>query len=193
MFVAGFAPLVHNVRVTDKPLGSLNFKPVKADIEGKVQCLGKKGCSAHSIEVTLSLEGSASQTSKVNNAGELKFTGVLPATYTLSISEGGICWEKQEQKISVSKDVKDIVFKQIGKYISVDTTRSTLLQINDLNAKLVQEVQLGKDFQDFLLFPDSYLQFFRSRHKYNLRQQQRTSRRLSNQRMRGIRNIPRHS
>lgn len=37
----GFAPLEHRAKVVDKPLADLNFHAIKANIEGKVQCLGK--------------------------------------------------------------------------------------------------------------------------------------------------------
>ena len=37
----GFAPLEHKVKVEELPVGDLNFYAIKADIEGKVMCLGK--------------------------------------------------------------------------------------------------------------------------------------------------------
>jgi hypothetical protein len=133
----GFAPLEHKVKVVDKPLANLNFHAIKADIEGHIQCLASN-CGT-GLEVTLSLEGFNPQRQPISPDGKFKFTGVLPATYTLAVSEDGRCWERPVQQISVSKDVKDIVFKQIGKYITVDSTRSTLLIIQGIKSKQTQE------------------------------------------------------
>ncbi len=47
--------------------------------------------------------------------------GVLPGTYTLSLSDGDRrCWSEVVKKISVSADVKDIVFKQTGYNVQVN-------------------------------------------------------------------------
>lgn len=107
-----------------------------ADIEGKVKCLGNCGTN---LEVTLSLDGSNPVTVPVTSTGQFKFSNVLPATYTLAISEDGKCWEEPVKKIAVSKNVKDILFKQIGHYITLDSTRSTLLHIQGLKTKFSQE------------------------------------------------------
>ena len=37
----GFAPLEHQVKVSNAPVKDLNFQAIKADVEGKVQCIGK--------------------------------------------------------------------------------------------------------------------------------------------------------
>ena len=37
----GFAPLEHKVKVSNGPVEGLNFQAIKADVEGKVQCIGK--------------------------------------------------------------------------------------------------------------------------------------------------------
>ena len=87
----------------------------------------------------MSLDGSNPVTVPVTSTGQFKFSNVLPATYTLAISEDGKCWEEPVKKIAVSKNVKDILFKQIGHYITLDSTRSTLLHIQGLKTKFSQE------------------------------------------------------
>ena len=91
------------------------------------------------MEVSLILEGTTVQTLAIDNKGKFKFTGVLPATYTLSITENGRCWDEPVKKVSVSKDVKDLVFKQVGRYITVDSTKATLLTIEGRKTKKMQE------------------------------------------------------
>lgn len=93
--------------------------------------------------VTLSIDGVTSEQTKVDN-GAFKFIGVLPATYTVSISDGGKCWEEPVKKISVSKDVKDVFFKQIGFYVTVESSRSTLMTIHGVKSKQSQEVVISK-------------------------------------------------
>ena len=142
----GFAPLEHKVKVIDQPIKDLDFHAIKADIEGKVKCLGNCGSK---LEVTLSLEGitgpsSNSLITEVTSTGQFKFSNVLPATYVLTISEDGKCWDEPVKKISVSKNVKDIVFTQIGHYVTLDSTRSTLLHIQGLKTKFNQEVVIAK-------------------------------------------------
>ena len=98
------------------------------------------------LEVTLNVDGHVNKpvTVPVTSSGYFKFSNVLPATYTISISEDGKCWEEPIKKISVSKDVKDIVFQQIGNYITLDSTRATLLNIQGLKTKFNQEVVIAK-------------------------------------------------
>ena len=95
------------------------------------------------MEVSLILEGTTVQTLAIDNKGKFKFTGVLPATYTLSITENGRCWDEPAKKVSVSKDVKDLVFKQVGRYITVDSTKATLLTIEGRKTKKMQEAVIG--------------------------------------------------
>ena len=76
------------------------------------------------MEVSLILDERILKTTSVSaENGAYKFTGVLPNSYTVSISEDGKCWEEPVKKVSVSEDVKNIVFKQIGHIISVSSTR----------------------------------------------------------------------
>ncbi len=137
----GFAPLEHKVKVTDAPVGNLNFHAIKADIEGKVICLGST-CESPT-HVTLSLDRRVVSKAEVKKDGAFKFTGVLPATYTLSVTEDGICWDEAVKKISVSKDIKDVTFKQIGHYLTTLSTRPTLMVIEGAKSKERQEVNLA--------------------------------------------------
>jgi len=80
----------------------------------------------------------------VTSSGYFKFSNVLPATYTISISEDGKCWEEPVKKISVSENVKDIIFKQIGHFISVTSTQHTLMVIEGVKSKELQEVVIAQ-------------------------------------------------
>lgn len=96
------------------------------------------------MEVSLILEGNTIQTLAIDTKGKFKFSGVLPATYTLTITENGRCWDEPMKKVSVSKDVKDLVFQQIGRYITVDTMKPTLLTIEGRQTKKIQETQISQ-------------------------------------------------
>ena len=76
--------------------------------------------------------------------GAYKFTGVLPNTYTLSISDDGKCWKEPVKKVSVSEDVKNVDFQQVGHFISVSSTRKTLMLIEGAKSKELQEVVIAK-------------------------------------------------
>ena len=76
--------------------------------------------------------------------GAYKFTGVLPNTYTLSISDDGKCWKEPVKKVSVSEDVKNVDFQQVGHFISVSSTRKTLMLIEGVKSKELQEVVIAK-------------------------------------------------
>ena len=102
------------------------------------------GNCGSNLEVSLILEGTTIQTLAIDPKGTFKFSGVLPATYTLSITDDGKCWEEPVKKVSVSKDVRDIVFKQIGRYITVDSLRATLLTIEGRQTKKMQETVIAK-------------------------------------------------
>ena len=49
----GFAPLENRAIVSDSPIGDLNFHAIKADIEGRVQCLAEDCGSI--LEVSLKI------------------------------------------------------------------------------------------------------------------------------------------
>ena len=97
------------------------------------------------LEISLILDGRILQKSPVSaKNGNYKFSGVLPNTYTLSISDDGKCWEEPVKKISVSENVKDIIFKQIGHFISVTSTQHTLMVIEGVKSKELQEVVIAQ-------------------------------------------------
>jgi len=139
----GFAPLENRAIVSDSPIGDLNFHAIKADIEGRVQCLAEDCGSI--LEVSLMLDERILKKTLVSaENGAYKFTGVLPNTYTLSISDDGKCWKEPVKKVSVSEDVKNVDFQQVGHFISVSSTRKTLMLIEGAKSKELQEVVIAK-------------------------------------------------
>ncbi len=43
------------------------------------------------------------------------FSGILPGIFTVSVNKNDIrCWDKSSQQVTVSEDVKDVVFNQVG-------------------------------------------------------------------------------
>ena len=47
-------------------------------------------------------------------------------------------------KVSVSEDVKNVDFQQVGHFISVSSTRKTLMLIEGAKSKELQEVVIAK-------------------------------------------------
>jgi hypothetical protein len=51
----------------------------------------------------------------LDGKGNFKFSGILPGIYTVSVSNSDFrCWDKSSQQITVSENVKDVTFNQIG-------------------------------------------------------------------------------
>lgn len=47
--------------------------------------------------------------------GNYRFSGILPGIYTVSVTKNDFrCWDKSSQQVTVSENVKDVVFNQVG-------------------------------------------------------------------------------
>ena len=80
----------------------------------------------------------------VKGDGQFQFSSVLPATYSIEISEDTRCWEKQSQQLVVSSDIDNIIFKQLGYYVTVNSRHATVLAFTNKDGKTFQEVSIRK-------------------------------------------------
>ena len=141
----GFAPVKQEVTVEDAPVSNINFQPIKAELNGKVECLEKAKCDP--VQVSLSSTYTnvvATKEQIVKGDGKFKFTSVLPATYKIQVSKDGRCWEKELQQLDVSSNIDNIVFKQLGYYINVNSGHSTTLILSGPDGEKIQEVSVEK-------------------------------------------------
>lgn len=76
--------------------------------------------------------------------GKFHFSSVLPATYKIDVSKDGRCWEKQSQHLDVSSNIDNIVFKQLGYYVTVKSGYSTTLIFSETDGKVIQEASIRK-------------------------------------------------
>ena len=114
-------------------------------MNGKVECLEKAKCDP--VQVSLSSTYTnvvATKEQIVKGDGKFKFTSVLPATYKIQVSKDGRCWEKEVQQLDVSSNIDDIVFKQLGYYINVNSGHSTTLVLSGPDGEKIQEVSVEK-------------------------------------------------
>ena len=69
------------------------------------------------------------------SSGKFVFSNVLPGTYIMSVASSGssnrICWSKPVQEVTVSSDISDIAFEQLGFYAMVESPHPTTLIINN--------------------------------------------------------------
>ena len=75
----------------------------------------------------------------IKSTGKFRFSNVLPGTYTVAVhgSEGSqICWSKPLQEITVSSDIDEIVFDQVGFYVQVESPHPTSLIITNKKVSL---------------------------------------------------------
>lgn len=73
----GFAPLQHDIVIVDAPVRDINFQPVRADVEGRVVCLGGD-CEAVQVSIVAADDaGNLAKTKKMMTGpkGEFKFEG----------------------------------------------------------------------------------------------------------------------
>ena len=141
----GFAPVKQEVTVQDGPVANINFQPIKADLKGKVECLEGQKCAP--VQVMLSSTHSqvvARKQIEVKGDGKFQFSSVLPATYKIEVSNDNRCWEKQSQQLVVSNSVDNIVFKQLGYYVTVNSRHATTLVLAIPDGKTPQEVSIRK-------------------------------------------------
>ena len=102
-------------------------------------------CGQDDLIVSLVLDGMTLQKSAVNGQNSnFKFTGVLPGSYILKISDNDKCWDEVSKTISVSENVKNIVFQQVGYYVSVESSRSTQLEIKGIKSKQIQMIAVNQ-------------------------------------------------
>ena len=74
----GFAPLQHDISIVDIPVRDINFQPVRADLEGRIVCLGDD-CAPVEISIVSAADaGNAAKTKKklTGPKGEFSFGGL---------------------------------------------------------------------------------------------------------------------
>ena len=81
---------------------------------------------------------------EVKGDGKFQFTSVLPSTYKIEVSKDNRCWEKQSQQLDVSSNIDNIIFQQLGYYLTVNSGHSTTLVLSGPNGKTVQEASVRK-------------------------------------------------
>ena len=141
----GFAPVKQEVVVEDAPVANINFQPIKANVNGRVECLDKKKCAPVQVKLTSTHpQVAARKQVEVQEDGKFEFKSVLPSNYKIEISRDQRCWEKQSETLDVSSDIENIVFKQLGYYLTVNSGHSTTLVISGPNGKIVQEASIKK-------------------------------------------------
>ena len=83
IFRPTFAPLQHDIVIVDSPVRNINFQPVRANVEGRVICLGND-CAAIQVSIVAAAEaGNLAKTKKMTTGlkGEFKFEGELHNYY----------------------------------------------------------------------------------------------------------------
>jgi len=143
----GFAPVKQTVRVSDSPVADINFQPIKATVAGVVTVLNQFS-SDSALEVTLKSKDRIAggevkkqtirldkKSGSTKSSGKFVFSNVLPGTYIMSVASSGssnrICWSKPVQEVTVSSDISDIAFEQLGFYAMVESPHPTTLIINN--------------------------------------------------------------
>ena len=114
-------------------------------MKGKVECLDRRNCAP--VNVILSSthsQGVARKQIEVKGDGKFHFTSVLPAAYKLAVSEDNRCWETPTQELLVSSNIDNIIFKQLGYYVTVNSRYSTTLLLSNQEDKQIQEVSIRK-------------------------------------------------
>jgi hypothetical protein len=134
----GFAPIKQEVNVEDGPVSNINFQPIKAELKGKVECIEKQKCSPVQVMLT-STQVSSRKEIEVKGDGKFQFSSVIPSTYKIEVSKDNRCWEKQSQQLDVSSNIDNIMFRQLGYYLTVNSGHSTTLVLSGPNGKTIQE------------------------------------------------------
>ena len=141
----GFAPVKQEVIVEDVTVSNINFQPIKANVKGRVECLDKKNCAPVRVQLTSTHpQVSARKQVEVEGDGKFQFKSVLPSNYKLEISKDQRCWEKQSETLDVSNDIDNIVFKQLGVYLTINSGHATTLVLTGADGKIVQEAAIKK-------------------------------------------------
>ena len=87
---------------------------------------------------------SARKQVEVEGDGKFQFKSVLPSNYKIEISKDQRCWEKQFETLDVSSDIDNIVFKQLGVYLTINSGHATTLILTGANGKIIQEEAIKK-------------------------------------------------
>ena len=110
------------MNVEDAPVSNINFQPIKANVNGRVECLDKKNCAPVRVHLTSTHpQVSARKQVDVEGDGKFQFKSVLPSNYKIEISKDQRCWEKQFETLDVSSDIDNVVFKQLGVYLTINS------------------------------------------------------------------------
>ena len=133
------------MNVEDAPVSNINFQPIKANVNGRVECLDKQNCAPVRVQLTSTHpQVSARKQVDVEGDGKFQFKSVLPSNYKIEISKDQRCWEKQFETLDVSSDIDNIVFKQLGVYLTINSGHATTLILTGANGKIIQEEAIKK-------------------------------------------------
>ena len=120
-----FAPLAMNIKIVDKAVDNLFFSLIKVTVSGRLQC---KSATCPDLTVSLQPSGFGQQVLAMSQGGKFVFENLLPGTYTISIDESGLCWERSSLTITVETDpVDSVVFVQTGWVMMVTSSHETRL------------------------------------------------------------------
>jgi len=123
-----FAPITLDISVTDKPVSNLYFSPVRVTVSGQVKCIG----SCPDLSVTLKPEGFGQDTTVVAQNGAFSFENQLPGSYMVMVDETGLCWDNNMVTFNIESDpVDNLVFKQTGWIMEVQSTHEAVLKYSD--------------------------------------------------------------
>jgi len=125
-----FAPITLDISVTDKPISNLYFSPVRVTVSGQVTCIG----SCPDLSITLKPEGFGQDTTVVAQHGVFSFENQLPGSYAVVVDESGLCWDNSMVSFNIeSEPVDNLVFKQTGWIMDVQSSHETVLKYSDSN------------------------------------------------------------
>jgi len=123
-----FAPITLDISVTDTPISNMYFSPVRVTVSGTVKCIG----SCPDLSVTLKPEGFGQDSTVVAQNGAFSFENQLPGSYMVVVDETGLCWENNMVTFNIESDpVDNLVFKQTGWIMDVQSTHETVLKYSD--------------------------------------------------------------
>lgn len=121
-----FYPIQHHIEVNTAAVFDVVFSQLRAKVRGEVQCLaGEDNDTCKNIEITMSAldesgyhsQASIFKTQLIN--GIYSFDEILPGRYQISVPNTNLCWQNNQQTITVKSTVENVPkFIQSGYKIS---------------------------------------------------------------------------
>lgn len=146
-----FIPEKQIVDVIDDPVIGINFKQFRADVRGKIKCIG--ACEGVILDLAPLSHDRPHMKADVAKDGSFEFDKCLPGNYILTILKDDWCFQSKTIKFTITdKDVINLELSQSGFQVVITLTHASSFKVKYPSGE-DHSIELQK-FKNLLCLPE---------------------------------------